>query len=136
MVYNYRVAALEFGPKQIRVNAVNPTVTMTAMAKVLNFTNLAVWLKSMIAGWLVRPSKIWTYAGQNTSGKICWGGGCCQLYSVSFEWEICNGEWSHITHWWRIPCYMICWNLFYCVGSNKLGCQGFLLPYWFRMYTF
>ena len=42
MVYNYRVAALEFGPKQIRVNAVNPTVTMTAMAKVLDFTNLAV----------------------------------------------------------------------------------------------
>ena len=36
MVYNYRVAALEFGPKQIRVNAVNPTVTMTAMAKVFS----------------------------------------------------------------------------------------------------
>ena len=33
---------MEFGPKQIRVNAVNPTVTMTAMAKVLNFTNLVV----------------------------------------------------------------------------------------------
>merc|ERR1712025_656619 len=29
-----KVAALELGPKQIRVNAVNPTVTMTAMAKV------------------------------------------------------------------------------------------------------
>ena len=37
MVHFYRVAALEFGPKQIRVNAVNPTVTMTAMAKVLHF---------------------------------------------------------------------------------------------------
>ena len=32
--YYFRVAALELGPKQIRVNAVNPTVTMTAMAKV------------------------------------------------------------------------------------------------------
>merc|ERR1711915_584328 len=29
-----KVAALELGPKQIRVNAVNPTVTMTAMGKV------------------------------------------------------------------------------------------------------
>ena len=31
---NLRVAALEFGPHQIRVNAVNPTVTMTEMGKV------------------------------------------------------------------------------------------------------
>merc|ERR1719370_2454787 len=29
-----KVAALELGPKKIRVNAVNPTVTMTAMGKV------------------------------------------------------------------------------------------------------
>merc|ERR1719367_2049102 len=29
-----KVAALEFGPHQIRVNAVNPTVTMTEMGKV------------------------------------------------------------------------------------------------------
>ena len=34
LFFSYRVAALELGPKQIRVNAVNPTVTMTAMAKV------------------------------------------------------------------------------------------------------
>ena len=35
LVGAFRVAALELGPKQIRVNAVNPTVTMTAMAKVI-----------------------------------------------------------------------------------------------------
>ena len=34
---NFRVAALELGPKKIRVNAVNPTVTMTAMGKVSVF---------------------------------------------------------------------------------------------------
>ena len=32
-----RVAALEFGPHQVRVNAVNPTVTMTEMGKVTLF---------------------------------------------------------------------------------------------------
>ena len=32
-----RVAALEFGPHQVRVNAVNPTVTMTEMGKVNYF---------------------------------------------------------------------------------------------------
>ena len=32
--YSHRVAALEFGPHQVRVNAVNPTVTMTEMGKV------------------------------------------------------------------------------------------------------
>ena len=29
-----QVASLELGPQQVRVNAVNPTVTMTAMGKV------------------------------------------------------------------------------------------------------
>ena len=33
----FRVAALEFGPHQVRVNAVNPTVTMTEMGKVNYF---------------------------------------------------------------------------------------------------
>ena len=34
-----RVAALEFGPHKIRVNAVNPTVTMTEMGKVTKMTS-------------------------------------------------------------------------------------------------
>ena len=34
-----RVAALEFGPHKIRVNAVNPTVTMTEMGKVTKITS-------------------------------------------------------------------------------------------------
>ena len=47
--YYFRVAALELGPKQIRVNAVNPTVTMTAMAKV----NIIKWPFTLvlIEGW-------------------------------------------------------------------------------------
>ena len=41
-----KVTALELGPKQIRVNAVNPTVTMTAMAKV-GWSDPAKVLKSL-----------------------------------------------------------------------------------------
>ena len=37
---NLRVAALEFGPHKIRVNAVNPTVTMTEMGKVNSIRKL------------------------------------------------------------------------------------------------
>ena len=86
--YIYRVAALELGPKQIRVNAVNPTVTMTAMAKVniligdqvssilmstacLLIFILAFKSSYFFKGWLVRPRQGRTNAGQDSPGQVC-----------------------------------------------------------------
>ena len=48
-----RVAALEFGPHKIRVNAVNPTVTMTEMGKVTKMTSCSFRLiiSLLKVGW-------------------------------------------------------------------------------------